>query len=75
MCVNTGNWGTRKDFDELMKFKGVDEPPAGVTVEDGHKWAADGLTACLKAAEKCGVVMGLENHWVSAGRRRVCSAS
>jgi sugar phosphate isomerase/epimerase len=23
----------------------------------------DSLTACLKVAEKCGVVMGLENHW------------
>jgi len=23
----------------------------------------EGLTGCLKAAEKCGVTMGLENHW------------
>jgi sugar phosphate isomerase/epimerase len=23
----------------------------------------DGLGACLKAAQKCGVTMGLENHW------------
>jgi sugar phosphate isomerase/epimerase len=61
--VNTGTWGTRKNFDDLMKHRGMEEPPKGATDEDGYKWAIEGLTACLKTAEKCGVVMGLENHW------------
>jgi sugar phosphate isomerase/epimerase len=61
--VNTGTWGTSKNFDELMKNRGIEPPPKGVTDEDGFKWVADGFGKCLKAAEKCGVVMGLENHW------------
>lgn len=63
MRVNTGTWKTSKDFDELMKNRGIESPKAGFTDEDGFGWAIDGLTACLKTAEKCGVVMGLENHW------------
>jgi sugar phosphate isomerase/epimerase len=63
MRVNTGTWGTSKGFNELMKNRGIEPPREGYTDEDGYKWVIDGLTACLKAAEKCGVVMGLENHW------------
>lgn len=63
MRVNTGTWRTSKNFDELMKNKGIEPPIQGYTDEDGFKWAIDGLTACLKAAEKCGVTLGLENHW------------
>ena len=63
MRVNTGTWRTSKDFNELMKNRGVEPPIKGHTDEDGFGWAIDGLTACLKAAEKCGVVLGLENHW------------
>jgi L-ribulose-5-phosphate 3-epimerase len=63
MRVNTGTWRTSKNFDELMKNKGVEPPIQGYTDEDGFKWAIDGLTACLKAAERCGVTLGLENHW------------
>ncbi len=63
MRVNTGTWRTSKNFDELMKNKGVEPPISGYTDEDGFKWAIDGLTACLKTAEKCGVILGLENHW------------
>jgi L-ribulose-5-phosphate 3-epimerase len=61
--VNTGTWGTSKNFDELMKNRGIEPAPKGVTDEDGFKWVADSFAGCLKAAEKCGVVMGLENHW------------
>ncbi len=61
--VNTGTWKTSKDFDELMKNKGIEPIPKGITEEDGFKWATEGLTACLKTAEKCGVLLGLENHW------------
>jgi sugar phosphate isomerase/epimerase len=63
MRVNTGTWGTRKNFDDLMKHRGIEEPPTGSTDEDGFKWVIDGFAACLKTAEKCGVTMGLENHW------------
>ncbi len=63
MRVNTGTWGTSKNFDELMKNRGIEPPREGYTEEDGFKWVIDGLSACLKTAEKCGVTMGLENHW------------
>jgi sugar phosphate isomerase/epimerase len=63
MRVNTGTWGTSKNFDELMKNRGLEPPRAGYTDEDGFKWVIDGLGQCLKAAARCGVTMGLENHW------------
>jgi L-ribulose-5-phosphate 3-epimerase len=63
MRVNTGTWGTSRNFDELMKNRGIEPPKAGFTDEDGFGWVTDGLGRCLKAAEKCGVTLGLENHW------------
>jgi L-ribulose-5-phosphate 3-epimerase len=63
MRVNTGTWGTSKNFDELMKNRGIEPPLEGYTDEDGFKWVVDGLGKCLKTAEKCGVLLGLENHW------------
>src|SRR5436853_629898 len=63
MRVNTGRWGTTRDFDELMKNKGIEPPQPGHTDEEGFGWVIDGYTQCLKAAEKCGVTLGLENHW------------
>ena len=63
MRVNTGTWRTSKDFDELMKNKGIEPPLKGYTDEDGFKWVLDGYQRCLKTAEKCGVLLGLENHW------------
>jgi sugar phosphate isomerase/epimerase len=63
MRVNTGTWGTSKSFDELMKNKGVEPPRKGYTDEDGFGWVIDGLGKCLRKAERCGVTMGLENHW------------
>ncbi|MEM1069724.1 MAG: sugar phosphate isomerase/epimerase family protein, partial [Planctomycetota bacterium] len=30
---------------------------------DGFEWVYEGLEKCLPVAEKCGVVLGLENHW------------
>ena len=33
--------------------------PIGTPAE----WVIDGLGQCLKHAERCGVTMGLENHW------------
>lgn len=61
--VNTGTWGTSKDFDDLMAHRGIEQPLAGYTDEDGFKWVIDSLEQCLPEAEKCGVLLGLENHW------------
>ena len=36
--VNTGNLGTSKNFDELMKNRGIEPPRRGYTDEDGFKW-------------------------------------
>jgi sugar phosphate isomerase/epimerase len=63
MRVNTGRWKTSKDFDELMKNRGIEPNLPGYTDEDGYGWVIDGFTKCLKHAEKCGVTLGLENHW------------
>ncbi len=61
--VNTGRWGTSKNFDELMKNKGIEPRLEGYTDEEGFKWVIDSFQECLKKAEECGVVLGLENHW------------
>jgi len=61
--VNTGRWGTSKNFDTLMANRGIEPILKGYTEEDGYGWAIEGLSRCLKAAERCGVTLGLENHW------------
>ena len=66
--VNTGRWGTSKSFDALMANKGIEPRLEGYTDEDGFGWVREGLEKCLPAAERCGVVLGLENHW-GLGRR------
>lgn len=63
MRVNTGTWGTRKDFDDLMEHRGMEEPAKGYTNEDGFSWVIEAFEKTLRTAEKCGVTMGLENHW------------
>ncbi|WP_428308769.1 sugar phosphate isomerase/epimerase family protein [Lacipirellula sp.] len=63
MRVNTGRWGTSKDFDELMANRGIEPRLEGYTDDDGFKWVIDSLEKCLPTAEKCGVTLGLENHW------------
>ena len=76
--VNTGRWGTSKNFDELMANKGIEPRLKGYTDDEGFEWVEDGLQKCLAAAEKCGVVLGLENHWglgrTAAGVLRVINA-
>lgn len=76
--VNTGRWGTSKDFDTLMANGGIEPRLEGYTDDDGFAWVEEGLTKCLPAAEKCGVVLGLENHWglgrTAAGVLRVINA-
>ena len=61
--VNTGRWGTSGSFDELMANKGIEPRLEGYTDNDGFGWVIDGLSKCIQTAQKCGVVMGLENHW------------
>ena len=63
MRVNTGRWGTTKSFDDLMKNKGIEPNLEGYTDDDGFKWVIDSFQKILPTAEKCGVVLGLENHW------------
>lgn len=61
--VNTGRWGTTASFDELMANRGIEPPLAGYTDEDAYPWVIESFQQCLPAAEKCGIVLGLENHW------------
>ncbi|MDP6443776.1 MAG: sugar phosphate isomerase/epimerase family protein, partial [Pirellulaceae bacterium] len=61
--INTGRWRTTKSFDELMKNRGIEPRLKGYTDEDGFKWVIDAIEQCLPAAEKRGVLLGLENHW------------
>lgn len=77
MRLNTGRWGTSESFDSLMANKGIEPPLEGYTDEEGFKWVMDSIEACLPTAEKCGVVLGLENHWglgrTAAGVQRIVS--
>lgn len=61
--VNTGRWRTTKSFDQLMADKGIEKRLDGYSDDDGFKWVIDSLEQCLPTAEKCGVILGLENHW------------
>jgi L-ribulose-5-phosphate 3-epimerase len=61
--VNTGTWGTSKDFDDLMAHRGIEPPLPGHTDEEAHGWVVEAMTKLLPTAEKCGIVLGLENHW------------
>lgn len=63
MRVNTGTWGTSKNFDDLMANRGIESPLPGYTDEDAFPWVIEAFEKCLSAAERCGVVLGLENHW------------
>jgi len=61
--INTGRWGTAKDFDALMAARGIEPVLPGYTEDDGFKWCIDGIQRCLAKAEECGVILALENHW------------
>ena len=63
MRLNTGRWGTTKSFDDLMANKGIEPNLEGYTDDEGFKWVIDAIEQCIPTAEKCGVVLGLENHW------------
>jgi len=61
--LNSGRWNTIKDFDELMKARGIEPIIPGHTLEDGFKWCQECIEKCLPKAAECGVVLALENHW------------
>ena len=63
MRVNTGRWRTTKSFDELMKNRGIEPNLEGYTDDDGFGWVVDSFEPLVKKAERCGVILGLENHW------------
>ena len=63
MRVNTGRWGTSKNFDELMANRGIEPRLPGHSDEEAFGWVTAALEECLPRAEECGVVLGLENHW------------
>ena len=63
MRVNTGRWGTSKDFDDLMAHRGIEPRLPGVTDDEAFGWVIDCFGECAKKAAECGVRLGLENHW------------
>ena len=78
MRLNTGRWGTIKEFDDLMAHKGIEPILEGYSEDDGFKWVTDSIAACVPKAEEYGVVLGLENHWglgrTAAGVKRIVDA-
>ncbi len=63
MRLNTGRWRTTRSFNQLMKDRGIEPPLPGYTEDDGYPWVIEAIEKCLPTAEKCGVVLALENHW------------
>lgn len=61
--LNSGRWGTRKSFDDLMAHRGVEDPIPGYTEDDAYKWCIDSIEKCMPKAEENGVLLALENHW------------
>jgi L-ribulose-5-phosphate 3-epimerase len=78
MRVNSGTWGTRKDFDDLMAHRGMEEPLPGHSDDEGFGWVIDAYRQLAVEAGRRGVVMGLENHWglgrTPEGVRRIVEA-
>jgi len=46
-----------------MESRGIEQPLPGFTDEDAFPWVIESLETCIPIAEKCGVVLALENHW------------
>ncbi len=78
MRLNTGRWNTTKSFDDLMANKGIEPNLPGYTDDQGFEWVIDSIGKTISTAEKCGVVLGLENHWglgrTAAGVLRIVDA-
>ncbi len=65
--LNSGTWGTTGSFNDLMAARGIEPVVEGYTEDDGFGWVTDCIYKCLPTAEKCGVILALENHWGIAG--------
>ena len=61
--INTGRWGTSKNFDELMANRGIEPVLKGHTEEEGFQWVIDSIGKLVTEAQAAGVILGLENHW------------
>ncbi len=61
--VNTGRWDTSADFDVLMKNRGNEPALPGHTDEEAFGWVKEAFEQIVPHAEKCGIVLGMENHW------------
>lgn len=61
--INTGRWGTSRDFDELMKNRGEEPPLPGHTEDEAFGWVTEALKRLTDRAAERGVLLGLENHW------------
>jgi L-ribulose-5-phosphate 3-epimerase len=76
--LNTGRWGTIKDFDALMANRGIEPVLEGCTDEQGFAWCIEAIERLVPKAQECGVCMGLENHWglgrTAAGVMRIVEA-
>ena len=61
--LNSGRWNTIKDFDDLMKARGIEPVLPGHQEDEGFAWCIESIEKCLPKAEQCGVILALENHW------------
>ena len=61
--LNSGRWGTARDFNHLMELRGKEPILPGHTEEEGFRWCIDSIEKCLPQAQKHGVHLALENHW------------
>jgi L-ribulose-5-phosphate 3-epimerase len=61
--INSGRWNTIKSFDDLMKARGIEPVPEGISEDDGFKWCIECIEKCLPKAQECGVTLAVENHW------------
>ncbi len=61
--INTGRWNTIRSFNDLMANKGIEPVTEGHTEEEGFRWVIEAIEKVLPAAERHGVILGLENHW------------
>jgi L-ribulose-5-phosphate 3-epimerase len=61
--LNSGRWGTIREFQKMLDAGGQEKPIEGYTDDDAFKWCIESINECLPHAESVGVAMALENHW------------
>jgi sugar phosphate isomerase/epimerase len=61
--LNSGRWGTIRDFQKMLDAGGNEAPIEGYTDDDAFKWCIESINECIPHAEAAGVIMALENHW------------